>query len=74
MIGYLPIFTNLGILKVEFEYFIVVPTIDKAIGLKELNLLATIVSNGRTELDIKNWLRLLCSDIYCTTTQVFHRR
>eukprot|EP00595_Chromulina_sp_UTEXLB2642_P001425 CAMPEP_0196764068 /NCGR_PEP_ID=MMETSP1095-20130614/5313_1 /TAXON_ID=96789 ORGANISM="Chromulina nebulosa, Strain UTEXLB2642" /NCGR_SAMPLE_ID=MMETSP1095 /ASSEMBLY_ACC=CAM_ASM_000446 /LENGTH=137 /DNA_ID=CAMNT_0042118659 /DNA_START=429 /DNA_END=839 /DNA_ORIENTATION=+ len=44
-----------GILKIEFEYSIVVPTINLSIEHKALNLLALIVTNGKTELDTKNW-------------------
>lgn len=64
------IIPSVGSMKVQFLYSIVVPTIEKAISARSLDILCTIVSTGKTEVDSKNWLKLLCYDVYLTTAQV----
>lgn len=60
----------IGMLTVHFDHTVVMPTIDDAISSESLSILADILSSGRTDLDKKNWLRMICHDIYCTTNQV----
>jgi hypothetical protein len=58
-----------GTLIVHFSQVVFIPTVANAIEERAFNVLQVIVENGRTEADRRNWLRLLCRDVSCTTAQ-----
>jgi hypothetical protein len=58
-----------GQLIANFAQSVFVPTINNVVDEKSFDILQIIVENGRTETDRKQWLKLLCQDIYCSTTQ-----
>ena len=58
-----------GFVTVHFQQIVSRPTLSQAIDEKAFDVLQIIVENGRTDVDRRNWLRLLCQDISCTTSQ-----
>ena len=65
-------YLGIGVLTVHFERAVVMPRIDRAMTQQSLHRLADILSSDQTDLDKKNWLMMICQDIYCTTKQVQH--
>jgi len=59
---------TVGTLTVHFYSSMVVPTIDRAISKNALELIMIIVKSAQEE-DRTDYLKLMCSDIYCTTVQ-----
>lgn len=59
-----------GIIRFSFNQEVFVPSFDNRIDEKALNILQIIIENGITEADKKQWLALLCQDIYFDTVQV----
>lgn len=60
---------SVGLVNIKLEYFVGMPTVDKCLSESAVNLMSTIVVSGRTELDKKNWLKIMSCDVYCTTVQ-----
>lgn len=58
-----------GIIKFNFQQTIFVPTVKNAVDKKSLGILQIIIEKGRTDMDRRMWLKLLCQDIYFTTNQ-----
>lgn len=58
-----------GIIKFNFQQAIFVPTLKDAVDKKSLGILQIIIEKGRTDMDRRMWLKLLCQDIYFTTNQ-----
>eukprot|EP01038_Epipyxis_sp_PR26KG_P005255 gene5255-7303_t len=58
-----------GILKFSFHQNAFVPTLANAATEQAFNILQIIVEKGRTEDDRKQWMTLLCQDLYFTTEQ-----
>lgn len=61
--------TTTGVIKFAFHQTVFIPTTDNIINEESLNILQVIIENGRTEGDRKQWLSLLCQDLYFTTAQ-----
>jgi hypothetical protein len=58
-----------GTLQLSFVYSMKLPTAGLAISENALFVLKIIIVTARTEGDRRNWLKLLCKDVYFTTTQ-----
>ena len=58
-----------GTLVVGFAFVMAPPTLETRAPDAAVKLVHLIVNGGRTEADRKNWLRLLCADLSCTTAQ-----
>jgi hypothetical protein len=58
-----------GTLVVGFAFVMTPPTLETRAPDGAVKLVQLIVNGGKTDADRKNWLRLLCADLSCTTTQ-----
>ena len=59
----------IGVLQLEFEYLMKIPTETMAMTPHAIFVLQIIIVTARSEADRRNWLRLLCRDVHCTTVQ-----
>ena len=55
--------------KVAISQVIHRPTVEMALKKFSLDVLILIVVNAKSEIDRKNWLSLMCADVYFTTSQ-----
>lgn len=58
-----------GIVQLSYLQTTVIPTSDEKLSLASLSVMEYIVHHGNTVEDQKQWLRLLCQDVFMTTTQ-----
>lgn len=60
---------KVGTLRFSFHQLVFIPSMEQRIDDKALDILQLIIENGLTEQDKRQWLKLLCQDLYFTTKQ-----
>ena len=58
-----------GMVDIVFYQKMMMPSMDLVCSANSLNVLKLIIIHARSPFDRKKWLKLLCSNIYCTTAQ-----
>lgn len=60
-----------GIVKVDISYNISIPSMADKLSESSFILMSKMIVAARSETDRKNWLWLLCLDLFFSTDQVF---
>lgn len=63
---------KVGTVKFQFHQSVFVPSVENKVNPTAFNILCMIVEHGQSDQDKKQWLALLCQDLFFTTRQVRH--
>lgn len=61
---------KIGTVRFQFHQSVFVPTMENKVNPTAFNILCMIVEHGQSDQDKKQWLALLCQDLFFTTKQV----
>lgn len=61
---------KIGTVRFQFHQSVFVPTMENQVPPTAFNILCLIVEHGQSDQDKKQWLALLCQDLFFSTKQV----